>query len=355
MNVVENVLLLFNKYQETKNKSKEENKNAKLKFYESLITEEIKIFSKSFEEICLERMMKTEDEEYFCINEKDYKKILEHIDTIKTKMNFLLEYKKRKNKNLEKEIVLIDKKYNQILEMDFSITNSIELMVENIPCKKIVDYDVVKQINCSVTNNLVKFENINTFESEFTKSIDITKHNITLEKKINSENILYLSFTNTKTSNDFIINVKQNGKNINVYNGKTKHNAIINVCLDNIESITIYSEADISYVLDTIQIKSYSGESEYKKGYYSIFTKDVSEINNLFIKTDFDYQLYLFDESTELNYNMDYQDMNVFCERHLEKINCNEVTEKSLSKNFGLIVLFNSKNYCSTLVDIFYN
>ena len=96
MNVIENVFLLFNKYQETKNESKEENKNAKLKLYESLITEEIKIFSKSFEEICLERMMKTEDEEYFCINESDYKKVLEHIDTIKTKIKKLNLLKKRR-------------------------------------------------------------------------------------------------------------------------------------------------------------------------------------------------------------------------------------------------------------------
>ena len=35
MNVIENVLLLFNKYQETKNESKEENKKAKLKLLNS--------------------------------------------------------------------------------------------------------------------------------------------------------------------------------------------------------------------------------------------------------------------------------------------------------------------------------
>ena len=37
MSVIESLYLLFNKFQETKNQSKEENKNAKLKFYESLI------------------------------------------------------------------------------------------------------------------------------------------------------------------------------------------------------------------------------------------------------------------------------------------------------------------------------
>lgn len=353
MNVIESLYLLFNKFQETKNQSKEENINAKLKFYESLIINEIKIFHKTYEEICLERAIK--NEEQFSINENDYKKILEHIDSIKTKMIFLLEYKKRKIEKLSIESQMLDKKYKEILDLDFSITNSIELMVENIPCKKILDFDVDKQINCSVANNLVKFENTNTFESEFTKSIDITKHNITLERKINSENILYISFTNTKTSNDFIINVKQDGKNINVYNGKTKHNAIINISLKNIESINIYSEADISYVLDTIKIKSFYGESEYKKGYYTALTKNVEEINNIFFKTEFDYEIYLFDERTELNYNMDYQDMKIYCERNLEKITCNEVIEKSISKNFGIIVLFNSKNYCSTLIDIFYN
>ena len=356
MHLLENFLLSFNKFQEIKYKSKEQKKYLELQKYESLIEEEIKIFNKTFEEIRLENLISENGtEQKIKITEEDYKKILENIDTIKYKLNFLLNYKKRQNENYKLENKYLNEKYNEILNVDFSITNSIERIAGNIPCKKILDFDVVNKNNCTITSNLVKFENFGVYDSEFTKSIDITNHNISLEKLINSENILYVSFTNTKISNDFIINVKQNGKNINVFNGKVKHNAIINIAIENVESINIYSEADISYILDTIEIKSYSKTCEDRKGFYSLLTKNVNDITNLYFKSDFDYEIFIFDENQELNYNINYQDMKIFCEKNLEKIQNNELIEKSISKNFGIIVLFNTKNYCSTLIDIFYN
>ena len=355
MNIINNLFLSFKKFQEIREKSKEQKVFFETKRYESMIAEEIKIFNKTTDEAMVERMIQGERIDTFKITETDYKKILEAIDAIKFKINFLLGYKKRKIEKIKNEIEFLNNKYKEILSIDFSITNSIEQMVENIPCKKILDYDVANKNNCSIDGNLIKFENFNVYDSSFNKSIDLTNHNITLEKSISNENILYVSLTNTKTSNDFIINIKQNGKNINIYNGKLKHNAIINIATKDVESINIYSEADISYALDTIKIKSFNGVCDFKKGYYAITTKNTAEINELYMQSKFDYDLYLFDISGEPNYNMEYESMKMFCERNLTKLTQNELIQKSINKDFTIIALFNTKNYCSTLIDIFYN
>lgn len=355
MNIINNLFLSFKKFQEIKEKSKEQKVFLETKQYESMIAEEIKLFNKTTDEAMVERMIQGERIDNFKITEIDYKNILEAIDTIKFKINFLLGYKKRRIEKIKNEIEFLNNKYKEILSIDFSITNSIEQIVENIPCKKILDYEIVNKNNCSVDGNLIKFESFNVYDSSFNKSIDLTNHNITLEKSISNENILYVSLTNTKTSNDFIINVKQNGKNINVYNGKLKHNAIINIATQDVESINIYSEADISYILDTIKIKSFNGVCDFKKGYYVITTKNTAEINELYLQSKFDYDLYLFDISGEPNYNMEYESMKAFCERNLTKLTQNELIQKSINKDFTIIALFNTKNYCSTLIDIFYN
>ena len=89
MNIINNLFLSFKKFQEIREKSKEQKVFFETKQYESMIAEEIKLFNKTTDEAMVERLIQGERIDSFKITETDYKKILETIDAIKFKINFI--------------------------------------------------------------------------------------------------------------------------------------------------------------------------------------------------------------------------------------------------------------------------
>lgn len=357
MIIIKELYKSYLKFQEIKKKAIDKNNNSILLEFEKLILESIKIFERTSEEMYLERLLEGNEtlkhNQY--IKENDYVEILDNINNLNFKLNFLQEYKKRKIIRLKKDIEYLKNTNAEIQKMDFSITNSLEQITDiNIPYKKIMDFSIINKNNCDIENNLVKFENFNVYEENVNKSIDITKHNININFFGAKKNVFYVSLTNTKIANNFIVNIKQNGINKNVYNGKLKHNAIINIAAENVEDIVIYSEADISYILDTVKVKCFNGNSTERKGFFVLNTNKINEISNAYIKSEYNFQSYIFDETVEVDYNNTYEDMLNYCENNLNKISFNEDISLSINKKFNIICFFNTDKNCANLPDFYY-
>lgn len=348
--VLEEIINWFEKFKYFKLKTK----SKAVSDSDFIIKNDIEILGKSTEEIYLDSFVDNNSRVVF--NSETYKRTFDLFDELESKMNFMLDYQTKRIAELEKEISEIDNAYKLTSDLNFSIATSASKIFEgSVPLKKTLDYQILHKFNCDVVDNNVVY---NGFGISKINDLIINKVNtntFTINFKSVYADVYSVYFKNIKTANSFIINVKdENGKTINIVDNKRlPENALIKIALKNISEIVVYSEADISYIKESIIVKSFDNNYSIRKGFYVVETTGGTLLEQLYINSDADTEVYLFDLNYNLDYNVDYDEMKKTI-LSLKQIPTNIINKIEIISNFKLIVMFNTEINQSDLIDIFY-